>query len=72
MNARITVDTIGLTNGTTGTTNGTVGTNVSNNGNNGTIGSPKRFRVIWLPMVPLVKFPMLPLGESERAHNQSS
>ena len=56
MDHYITVDTIGLTNGTNRTTNGTIGTNVSTNGNigtNGTIGCRETFRVLWLAMVPL-------------------
>ena len=44
---------LGLPIGTIGTTNGTIGTNVSTNGNIGTIGYRERFRVLWLPMVPL-------------------
>ena len=41
-----------------GFTNGTIGNTICTNGNaNGTIGSH------WLPMVPLVKLPMAPLGE---------
>ena len=36
-----------------GTTNGTIVTNVSTNGNIGTIGYQEKFRVLWLPMVPL-------------------
>ena len=63
---RVSFYTVGFTNGTIGTTNGTIGTNVSTNGNigtNGTIGCRETIRVLWLPMVPLVKFPMVPLGE---------
>ena len=65
----ITVDAVGLTNGTIGTnspTNGNIGTN-------GTIGCRETSGFSgyqwyhWLPMVPLVKFQMVPLGES-RTH----
>ena len=64
------VGTVGLTNGTIGTTKGNIGTNVSTNGNsstNGTIDCRETFNVLWLSMVPLVKFPMVPVGES-RTH----
>ena len=47
----------GFTNGTI--TNGTIGNTICTNGNtNGIIDSPNG-----LPMVPLVKLPMVPLGE---------
>ena len=50
----------GSTNGTNivqGSTNGTIGNTIGTNGNaNGTIDH-------WLPMVPLVKLHMIPLGE---------
>ena len=49
----ITVDTVGLTNGTTGPTNVTIGANVSTN--------------VTIIMVPLVNFPMVPLGELEHS-----
>ena len=61
-----------------GFTNGTIGNTICTNGNaNGTIGSPngaigtigKSMVPLvsqwyhWLPVVPLVKLPMVPLGE---------
>ena len=58
----ITVDTVGLTNGTTWpayNTNGTIGTNDSTNGTIGTVpmvplAAEKRSdRVLWLPTVPM-------------------
>ena len=61
----------GSTNGTIGSTNGTIGNTIGTNGNaNGTIGPPTGTIGTnvsqwyhWLPMVPLVKFPIVPLGE---------
>ena len=48
-----------------GSTNGTIGNTIGTYGNaNGTIGSPNgTIGTIGKPMVPLVKFPMVPLGE---------
>ena len=54
-----------------GSTNGTIGNAIDTNGNaNGTIGSPNATigKPIsqwyhWVPMLPLVKLPMVPLGE---------
>ena len=55
----------GSTNGTIGNTNGTIGTTIGTNGNaNGTIGPPNgTIGTNGKPMVPLVKFPMVPLGK---------
>ena len=41
------------TNSTIGTNGTTIGTNGTTIGTNGTIGYQERFRVLWLPMVPL-------------------
>ena len=55
----------GYTNGTIGNTNGTIGNTIGTKGNsNGTIGPPNgTIGTNGKPMVPLVKFPMVPLGE---------
>ena len=61
-----------------GYTNGTIGNTIGTNGNaNGTICSPNcTFGTIsqWcrLPMVPLVKLPMVPLGEPEQNPYQTN
>ena len=56
--------TIGNTICTNGNANGTIG---FHNGTNGTIGKPMVALVNqwyhWLPMIPLVKLPLVPLGE---------
>ena len=53
--------TIGNTIGTNGNANGTIG---PPNGTIGTNGKPMVSQWYhWLPMVPLVKFPMVPLGK---------
>ena len=53
-----------------------MGTNVSTNcnfGTNGSIGYRETLRVLWLPPVSLVKFPMVQLGESRmKGHGRAA
>ena len=58
------IGTNGNANGTIASPNGTVGTIGTNGNANGTIASPNgTVGTIGKPMVPLVKLPMVPLGE---------